>query len=138
VLCDAIEASERATSGGTVLDLRLAVDYSARDAIVRAAALVRPEASLTREGFARALAQSGANGAGERGEAGGTPEVDLLIRTGGERRLSDFMLWECAYAELLFTRRMWPEFRAADLATAVESFRKRERRFGRVPDRAAS
>ena len=71
--------------------------------------------------------------------AGGpAPDVDLLIRTGGERRLSDFMLWECAYAELLFTPRMWPEFEAADLAAAVEDFLGRERRFGRLPEAAAS
>ena len=69
---------------------------------------------------------------------GPAPDVDLLIRTGGERRLSDFMLWECAYAELLFTPRMWPEFQAADLAEAVEDFQGRERRFGRLPAAAAS
>jgi undecaprenyl diphosphate synthase len=65
-------------------------------------------------------------------------DVDLLIRTGGDRRLSDFMLWECAYAELFFTSRMWPEFEAADLASAVEDFRGRERRYGRLPEAAAS
>jgi undecaprenyl diphosphate synthase len=64
-------------------------------------------------------------------------DVDLLIRTGGEQRLSDFLLWECAYAELYFTRRMWPEFGPTDLASAVEEFRARERRFGAVPAAAA-
>ena len=58
------------------------------------------------------------------------PDVDLLIRTGGEQRLSDFLLWECAYAELVFTPQMWPDFEAADLARALEEFRGRERRFG--------
>ena len=58
------------------------------------------------------------------------PDVDLLIRTGGEQRLSDFLLWECAYAELYFTDTMWPDFGAADLARAVAEFRTRERRFG--------
>ena len=59
-------------------------------------------------------------------------DVDLLIRSGGEKRLSDFLLWECAYAELFFSDRMWLAFGAEDLATAVNDFRKRERRFGGV------
>jgi undecaprenyl diphosphate synthase len=62
------------------------------------------------------------------------PPVDLLIRTGGERRLSDFLLWECAYAELVFSRVLWPDFGAADLAAAVRDFRTRDRRFGGVPN----
>ncbi len=65
------------------------------------------------------------------------PDVDLLIRTGGEQRLSDFLLWECAYAELYFTDTMWPDFGAADLAAAVAEFHSRERRFGGLPDAAA-
>jgi undecaprenyl diphosphate synthase len=65
------------------------------------------------------------------------PDVDLLIRTGGEQRLSDFLLWECAYAELWFTDRMWPDFAAADLAAAVQAFRARDRRFGGLPAREA-
>ena len=63
-------------------------------------------------------------------------EVDLLIRTGGEKRLSDFLLWESAYAELYFTDRMWPEFDGPDLAAAVAEFRHRQRRFGGVPEAA--
>lgn len=61
------------------------------------------------------------------------PPVDLLIRTGGEQRLSDFLLWECAYAELYFTERRWPDFGPQDLAQALAAFHARERRFGRVP-----
>ncbi|HEX6306931.1 MAG TPA: polyprenyl diphosphate synthase [Longimicrobiales bacterium] len=61
-------------------------------------------------------------------------DVDLLIRTGGEQRLSDFLLWECAYAELLFTGSAWPEFGARDLAAAVAEFYGRERRFGALPE----
>jgi undecaprenyl diphosphate synthase len=64
--------------------------------------------------------------------------VDLLIRTGGEQRLSDFMLWECAYAELYFTDRMWPEFNEGELLHALREFAGRERRFGAVPAQAAS
>jgi len=65
------------------------------------------------------------------------PDVDLLIRTGGEQRLSDFLLWECAYAELWFTDRMWPDFAGADLASALQAFRTRDRRFGRLPAQEA-
>jgi len=60
-------------------------------------------------------------------------DVDLLIRTGGEQRLSDFLLWESAYAELVFTDQMWPDFYEADLEAALEEFRRRERRFGGLP-----
>ncbi len=65
------------------------------------------------------------------------PDVDLLIRTGGEQRLSDFLLWESAYAELYFTDTMWPDFGAADLSAAVSDFHARERRFGGLPEQAA-
>src|SRR2546427_5051020 len=71
------------------------------------------------------------------GAAALLPDVDLLIRTGGEQRLSDFLLWECAYAELYFTDTMWPDFGAAELAAAVAEFRARERRFGGLPEAAA-
>jgi undecaprenyl diphosphate synthase len=104
LLVSAMEAAEIATAAGATLHLRVAVDYSARQAIAAGRLL---------------------------------PDVDLLIRTGGEQRLSDFLLWECAYAELHFTERMWPEFGAAELAAALEEFRARERRFGTVPKAAA-
>ena len=67
----------------------------------------------------------------------GAPDVDLLIRTGGEHRLSDFLLWECAYAELVFSDRPWPEFCASDLEDAIEEYRRRDRRFGALPIRGA-
>ena len=128
-LHEAIEAAEMATAGGSALHLRLAVDYSAREAIFRAACRFYKVTELSRDSFARVLAEVNRSGA---------PDVDLLIRTGGERRLSDFLLWESAYAELVFTERMWPEFSAADLEAAVREYHARERRFGRVPDAAAS
>src|SRR6266704_1351025 len=65
------------------------------------------------------------------------PDVDLVIRTGGEQRLSDFLLWESAYAELYFTDTMWPDFGATDLAAAVRDFHSRQRRFGGLPETAA-
>ena len=133
-LLRAINNAESATRDGRTLELRIAVDYSARDAILRAARKLVGESLEDPEGeraaFANALAQVD-NGIGM------SRDVDLLIRTGGEQRLSDFLLWECAYAELYFTRRMWPDFSAADLSEAVEDFRSRERRFGTVPVAAA-
>jgi len=103
-LVDAITTAEDRTRGGTKLELRLAVDYSARHAI-------------------------------ETGNL--LPDVDLLIRTGGEQRLSDFLLWECAYAELYFTNTMWPDFGAAELAAAIKWFHARDRRFGGISEAAA-
>ena len=133
-LLRAIVNAEQATRAGRTLDLRIAVDYSSRDAIVRAARKLPLEARrdgyVDRTEFAELLAHVD-HGIGE------SRDVDLLIRTGGEQRLSDFLLWECAYAELYFTRRMWPEFSPADLTEAVEDFRARERRFGAVLEAAA-
>ena len=106
----AIAAAERSTSAGRRLHLRIAIDYSSRDSIRRAA-------SQRRDG----------------GCATGVPDVDLLIRTGGERRLSDFLLWECAYAELVFLEVAWPEFTGQHLLAAMEEFRARHRRFGALP-----
>ena len=125
--------AESATAEGHRLHLRIAIDYSSRDAITRAitdatARLASDHlrsADLLRRMLTHALtAESG--------------EVDLLIRTGGEKRLSDFLLWESAYAELLFTDRMWPDFDASDLDAALEEFNGRERRFGAVPSSAQS
>jgi undecaprenyl diphosphate synthase len=129
VLARAIAGAEEATAGGRRLHLRLAIDYSARDAILRAASLAGGSAA-SREEFAALL--GAAAGADEP-----APDVDLLIRSGGEQRLSDFLLWECAYAELYFTPRMWPDFDAAALAEAVAEFHHRERRFGRVMEKSA-
>ena len=129
-LVRAINAAEEATKHGTRLDLRIAVDYSSRDALVRAAASLADSESVTRDSLSRAMCDV------DRWD-GAYRDVDLLIRTGGEQRLSDFLLWECAYAELYFTERRWPEFTPADLAAAVAEFNSRERRFGTVPEAAA-
>ncbi|CAL80706.1 Undecaprenyl pyrophosphate synthetase (UPP synthetase) (Di-trans,poly-cis-decaprenylcistransferase) (Undecaprenyl diphosphate synthase) (UDS) [Bradyrhizobium sp. ORS 278] len=118
-IADAIARAEQATRDGRTLHLRIAVDYSARDAILNAAAKAGSIEGLTRQTFSDLVT----------GEAG-LRDVDLIIRTSGEQRLSDFLLWEGAYAELHFTDRMWPDFDAADLAEALASFHGRERRFG--------
>jgi undecaprenyl diphosphate synthase len=102
-LLAAIDVAENRTRHCERLHFRLAIDYSARAAILEAGFLEN------------ALA------------------VDLLIRTGGEQRLSDFLLWESAYAELVFSQRMWPDFTPADLHAAVKEFHRRDRRFGGVP-----
>jgi undecaprenyl diphosphate synthase len=124
-----VEAAETETAGGGRLWLRLALDYSARDAILRAAAAAGGK-EPTRERFGALLGAA-------LGCAEAAPDVDLIVRTGGERRLSDFLLWEAAYAELYFTDAAWPEFDGAALRQAVDWFRGRERRFGGVPAAAA-
>jgi undecaprenyl diphosphate synthase len=120
-LAQEIARAEAATAAGTRLSLNVAIDYSARDAIADAAAAWLGDDSASRAAFGRLLALQG-HGTGR--------DVDLLIRTGGEKRLSDFLLWECAYAELFFTETMWPDFGAELLRAAILDFRSRERRFG--------
>ena len=125
-LRDRLARAEWETRRGTRLLLRLAVDYSARDAIRRAAALAAgcgaaaPSADAFEAALARAL----------HPDAPAAPPVDLFVRTGGERRLSDFLLWESAYAELLFLDAPWPEADGDTLREAVAAFRRRTRRFG--------
>ena len=114
----AIDHAEQQTLHCARLHLRVAIDYSARDAILKATEQAAGQ-HLTRAGFEQLLSES--------------LPVDILIRTGGEQRLSDFLLWECAYAELVFTGRMWPEFTPADLQRAIHQYSRRERRFGAVP-----
>ena len=144
----AVECAESATAGGERMRLRIAIDYSARDAIVAAARLatrhralagedpsLRSRAGtgatvgegLTRETFSRLLADANH----VRRPA---PDVDLLVRSGGERRLSDCLLWEIAYAEIIFSERMWPDFTSTDLEAAIAEFHRRERRYGRIPE----
>jgi undecaprenyl diphosphate synthase len=129
----AIEDSECATAAGRRLQLCVAIDYSSRDAITRA--IAQAAADLAAEGLISpdllqpVLLQTLVDQ---------SQDVDLVIRTGGEKRLSDFLLWESAYAELVFTDRMWPDFDEADFDAALEEFYRRERRFGGVPASAAA
>jgi len=129
-LVSAIQFAERETDSPGSLELRIAIDYSGRDSILRAACWMLSSLEVSQREFARRL--------GEVTHAGRpSADVDLLIRTGGENRLSDFLLWECAYAELVFTPKLWPDFGAADMEAALRDFAARERRFGGLPAAAA-
>jgi undecaprenyl diphosphate synthase len=110
-----IEWAEQQTARGANLHLRLAIDYSSRDAIVRAAETLLRKRRPDRDSFSRAL---------------GGCDTDLVIRTAGEQRLSDFLLWESAYAELMFLPVLWPDFDRSHLEQAMNDFSRRERRFG--------
>jgi undecaprenyl diphosphate synthase len=128
VVLEAMEAAESVTRGGRRLLVTVAIDYSSRHAIAQAAL----DASLSfpcqgiadRDTIQLRLMQNLLTEA---------QDVDLLIRTGGEKRLSDFLLWEAAYAELLFTDRMWPDFDKSDLDDALRDFSHRQRRYGGLP-----
>lgn len=123
-----IAEAEQMTRGNNRIDVNICVNYGARDEIVRAA---------------RSLAQRAAAGelaAGDIDESSferelltaGVPDPDLLIRTSGEQRISNFLLWQCAYAELVFVDTLWPDFGKEHLEQAVAEFRRRERRYGGV------
>jgi undecaprenyl diphosphate synthase len=124
-LRQAIADSEAATAHGTCLHLRLAVDYSARHAIYNAACRFYKVTELSQEAFGAVLSEV---------LRGGSTDVDLLIRTGGEQRLSDFLLWECAFAEFVFLPKRWPDFTPADLESALREFNRRERTRGSLAD----
>lgn len=125
-LREAIEEVEAANSASSPLQLRLAIDYSGREAILAAARRLHLTDDDSEEGFSRLLAES-------EHSPESAPDVDLLIRTGGELRLSNCPLWEIAYAELYFTPCLWPDFGPAEFDAALEEFGRRDRRFGRLP-----
>lgn len=125
MLLDAIDYVETSTSENAGLHMRIAIDYSSRDEILLAIKKLKKNSQIDRESFKHALT-------GEK-----IADVDLVIRTSGEQRLSDFLLWESAYAELWFTDVMWPDFGSKDLEDAVKFFYSRERRFGKVGNAAA-
>ena len=127
-LRQAIIDSEAATARGKRLHLRLAIDYSAREAIYLAACRYYKATELSPNSFGDTLSEV---------VRGGSTDVDLLIRTGGEQRLSDFLLWECAYAELIFLEKRWPDFTVADLNAALGEFSRRQRTRGSLPEDAA-
>jgi undecaprenyl diphosphate synthase len=130
-LRQAIADSEAVTARGKRLHLRLAIDYSAREAIYQAACRFYKVTELSQESFSRVLGEV------LRDIRSESTDVDLLIRTGGDQRLSDFLLWECAFAEFVFLPKRWPDFAVPDLEAALEEFSGRERTRGALPDAIA-
>jgi undecaprenyl diphosphate synthase len=124
-LVRAIEDSEAATAHCSGMHLRIAIDYSAQGSLIETCRRLRSEPFVDRTRFIQCLAEV------DRSTAASLA-VDLLIRTGGEKRLSDFLLWECAYAELHFTECSWPDFDAAAFEQALTDYAARERRFGAI------
>ena len=120
-----IEHSERTTAQCSGLRLRIAVDYSSQHSLLESCRRMALETGIDRSRFRELLA-------GVDHSAAVTPDVDLLIRTGGEKRLSDFLLWECAYAELHFVDSFWPDFDELAFKQALDEYARRERRFGQV------
>jgi undecaprenyl diphosphate synthase len=121
----AIEHSERATAQGSGMHLRIAVDYSAQASLLETCRKFCGEPGADRARFLQLLAAADHS-------TPAAPDVDLLIRTGGEKRLSDFLLWESAYAELHFVDCLWPDFDAQQFSLALEEYGRRDRRFGRI------
>jgi undecaprenyl diphosphate synthase len=124
-LVRAIEQSERLTAGCARMHLRIAIDYSSQHSILEAARHAPRDGGLSVEAFTDLMAHVDHS-------VPDTGAVDLLIRTGGEQRLSDFLLWDCAYAELYFTDWLWPDFGEAELGAALADYARRQRRFGKV------
>ena len=123
-IVEGIEAAERLTADNTGLTLTVAADYGGRWDILQAAnrLIAEGKSEITEDDLSQRLSLAEA------------PEPDLFIRTGGETRLSNFMLWQMAYAEFYFTDALWPDFDAAEFDRAISSFRVRERRFGRTSE----
>jgi undecaprenyl diphosphate synthase len=130
-LLELIQRSEAATAHGSRMLLRIAVDYSAQHSLIEACRRLTADEAVDRARFAAVLAAVDHS-------VVPAPDVDLLIRTGGEQRLSDFLLWECAYAELLFSDRLWPDFDEPAFEHALQEFAGRDRRYGRLSQPAAA
>lgn len=125
-LVELIEWVERYTSGNTGLNLTLALDYGGRQEITEALKVLISEVEsgiLSADEIKEDVVKS-------RMSSVALPDIDLLVRTGGEQRISNFMLWDMSYAELHFTPVLWPDFTRQDFQKAIEDFTARDRRFG--------
>lgn len=128
-IVELIENAENLTANNDGLFLNIALNYGSRNEIIQAAAA-----------YAKQMADEGREPSFENAEeffpqhlmTVGMPDPDILIRTSGEQRISNFLLWQCAYTELVFTATLWPDFNKSDLESAIADFQKRDRRFGAV------
>lgn len=127
---DDIEASERDTADFTGLTICLAINYGGRDEIVRGVRKIVSEAEKNGKIDLESINEESISGSFDIAEL---PDLDLLIRTGGELRLSNFLLWKAAYAELMFTDTLWPDYGTEEFKKDISDFQKRNRRFGAVP-----
>jgi undecaprenyl diphosphate synthase len=127
-IADLIEGAESLTARNTTLNLAFAFNYGSREELADAARLLASEAAAGRLDPNSITA----NVLGQSLQSAGIPDADLVIRSGGERRLSNFLLWQAAYAELVFTDKLWPDFGAADLEAALAEYARRDRRFGGI------
>lgn len=125
-----MEQSEQATADCSRMVLRIAVDYSAQYSLIETCRRLGSDGAAAQTLFIETLAEVDHS-------AVAVPAVDLLIRTGGEKRLSDFLLWECAYAELHFVDCLWPDFDEKAFVQALEEYGRRDRRFGRIAESRA-
>lgn len=123
---EAVRSAEERTAQNTGLQLNIALNYGARDEILRAARLL---ASEVREGTIQPD-EIDRKAFEDRLYTGGQPDVDLLIRTSGEQRLSNFLLYQCAYAEMVFPEILWPDYSLDDFKAALNAYMERDRRFG--------
>lgn len=129
-----IEDAERLTAGNSRLNFIVAFNYGARNEIMRAA---RSLAAKVADGKIR-LDEINEDALADHLETRGIPDPDLLIRTSGELRLSNFLLWQAAYTEFVFLDNYWPEFGRELLEQAIDQFRARDRRFGGLPQRTSA
>lgn len=123
-----IESAERESAGRTGMTVNMAINYGGREEIARAARLLAEQVkdgTLSPEEIGEKQVAAALHTAGQ-------PELDLLIRPSGEKRISNFLLWQCAYAEFVFMDILWPDFTPADLDAAIEEYRRRHRRFGGI------
>ncbi|MBF0488073.1 MAG: di-trans,poly-cis-decaprenylcistransferase, partial [Nitrospirae bacterium] len=122
------EEAQRITGGNKGMNLMMAISYGGRDEIVRAVKRFIEKGGdmdeVNEESFEENL------------DTGGVAPVDLIIRTGGEKRISNFLVWQAAYAELFFTDTLWPDFTKEEFMYAIEDYKLRQRRFGMIPDKA--